>query len=159
MQKKPEFLERLYYRYYSNTEILAAEASLDINTLSPENLIKSLQSKDLENKIFEIQNYFNTLAIENENAFHKYLSVVITSNAEKIKRGARRKKTLELALKDVEIAAKDKNDLVNLLSILIGIKPLIVSKDVSSLNNKQSKEILKWGMKLILKGYFESKKE
>lgn len=147
------------YRYYSNTEILAAEASLDINTLSPENLINGLKSKDLENQILEIQDYFNTLAIKNENAFRKYLSVVITSNASKIKRGARRKKTLELALENAEVSAKDKKDLANLLSILMGIEPLIVSKDVSNLNNKQSKEILKWGMKLILKGYFESKRK
>lgn len=41
----------------------------------------------------------------------------------------------------------------------MGIEPLIVTKDVSGLNNKQSMEIMEWGVQLILKGYFESDKK
>ena len=41
----------------------------------------------------------------------------------------------------------------------MGIEPLIVTKDVVGLNNKQSMEIMKCGVQLILKGYFASKKE
>jgi len=132
------------YRYFSNAEILAAEAGLDINTLS------------LEERILGIQDYFNLLAIENENAFRKYLSVVLVSNSPEIKRGARRKKTLRLALKNADLDPDQKEDLANLLTILMGIEPLIVAKDVAGLNNEESMRLMTWGMKLILKSYFES---
>lgn len=147
------------YRYYSNKEILAAEAGLDITTLSPDGVIKSLEGKGIEGMILGIQDYFNTLAIDNEKAFRKYLSLVITSDSPELKRGARRRKTLELALDHPEFTAKEKKDLANLLTLLMGIEPLIVSKDVVGLNNEGSKALLKWGIQLILKGYFGSKKQ
>ena len=48
----------------------------------------------------------------------------------------------------------ERKKLVNLLTILMGIEPLIVSKDVSGLNNEEFKELLNWGMELVLRGYF-----
>jgi AcrR family transcriptional regulator len=147
------------YRYYSNVEILAAEASLDINTLSPENIIKNLQNERFEDQVLEIQDYYNTLAIENENAFRKYLSIVIASNPSEIKRGARRKKTMQLALENTKLTAKEKEDLANLLIILMGIEALIISKDVSGLDNKEYKRLMKWGIELVLKGYFGNEKK
>lgn len=147
------------YRYYSNVEVLAAEASLDIKTLSPEGIIKELEGKNLEEMILGIQDYFNTHATENENAFRKYLSFVIVSNPSEIKRGARRKKTLQLAFDKTSFADREKNDLMHLLTILMGIEPLIVTKDVSGLSNEESHKLLRWGMELILKGYFHSKKK
>jgi len=144
------------YRYFSNAEILAAEAGLDINTLSPEVVFQKFQEKSLEERILGIQDYFNLLAIENENAFRKYLSVVLVSNSPEIKRGARRKKTLRLALKNADLDPDQKEDLANLLTILMGIEPLIVAKDVAGLNNEESMRLMTWGMKLILKSYFES---
>ena len=102
---------------------------------------------------------YNKLAIEHESAFRKYLSSVITSNPSEIKRGARRKKTLQLAFENTSIDNKESEKLINLLTILMGIEPLIVTKDVVGLNNKQSMEIMKCGVQLILKGYFASKKE
>lgn len=146
------------YRYFSNVEILAAEASLDINTLSPEVVFQKFQEMSLEERILGIQDYFNILALENENAFRKYLSVVLVSNSSEIKRGARRQKTLRLALKDADLAEDEKEDLANLFTILMGIEPLIVTKDVSGLSNKEAMRLMTWGMKLILKSYFESKK-
>ncbi|MEO9893265.1 TetR/AcrR family transcriptional regulator [Aurantibacter sp.] len=146
------------YRYYSNVQILAEEASLDINTLHPEIIIEKLKGKNFENQVLGIQDYFNTLAIENENAFRKYLSVVISSNPIEIKRGARRKKAMELALENTKLTPKEKKDLTNLLIILMGIEPLIITKDISGLNNKESMKLMNWGIQLILKGFNASKK-
>jgi AcrR family transcriptional regulator len=146
------------YRYYSNAEILAAEASLDIHTLNPESIIENLKGKSFEEQVLGIQDYFNVLAIENENAFRKYLSIVIASNPSDIKRGARRKKTMQLALESTGFTAAEKNDLANLLILLMGIEPLIITKDVSGLNNRESKKLMQWGIQLLLKGYFESRK-
>jgi AcrR family transcriptional regulator len=140
------------YRYYSNAELLACEASLAISTQSPQTICDNLQDLDTEDVLLGIQEYFNHLSIDHENAFRKYLSFAISADNTAIRRGARRIKTLKLALKDSTLKARDKNDLANLLTVLMGIEPIIVAKDVCGLNNKQSLELLKWGMEMILKG-------
>lgn len=144
------------YRYYPNLEILSYEVGIDIGTKSPEDIIEDLKDCSLNDMILGIQNYYNEHAVNNENAFRKYLSAVLTSASEK-KRGARRNKTLQLALMKSELNPKEKKDLVNLLAILMGIEPLIVAKDVSGLDNKEFKELMSWGMNLLLKGFFEGK--
>ena len=141
------------YRYYSNVEILSYEVGIDLRTKSPEDIIEEYNDSSLKDMILGIQNYYNDHALKNENAFRKFLSASLTSASEK-KRGARRNQTLQLALKQTNMSKKEKNKLVNLLAILMGIEPLIVSKDVSGLNNGEFKELLSWGMELILRGYF-----
>ena len=155
--KKTGISRATIYRYYSKVEILANEAGLDISTKSPETINGDLKGKNLEEKILGVQEYYNTLTLDHENAFRKYLSTVLTSSSSEVKRGARRIKTLQLALESTEFTPKEKKDLANLSTILMGIEPLIVTKDVSGLNNGESMELLKWGMKLILKGFFVSK--
>tara|TARA_R110002049_G_scaffold199926_1_gene370392 strand:+ start:658 stop:1263 length:606 start_codon:yes stop_codon:yes gene_type:complete len=144
------------YRYYPNLEILSYEVGIDIGTKTPEDIIEDLKDCSLNDKILGIQNYYNDHAVNNENAFRKYLSAVLTSASEK-KRGARRNKTLQLALMKSGLRPKEKKDLVHFLTILMGIEPLIVAKDVSGLDNKEFKELMSWGMKLVLKGFFEDK--
>lgn len=146
------------YRYFSNVDILAAEAGLDVNTKSSETICESLQAKTLEDKILEIQDYYNTLAIDHEKLFRKYISAVLDSSTPTPKRGARRKKTLQLVLENTNYTPKEKEDLSNLLTILMGIEPLIVTKDVCGLNNSESTELMKWGLELLLKGFISSKK-
>ena len=144
------------YRYYPNLEILSYEVGIDIGTKTPEDIIEDLKDYSLNDTILGIQNYYNDHAVNNENAFRKYLSAVLTSASEK-KRGARRNKTLQLALMKSGLRPKEKKDLVHFLTILMGIEPLIVTKDVSGLDNKEFKELMSWGMKLVLKGFFEGK--
>jgi len=63
-----------------------------------------------------------------------------------------------LVLENTNYTPKEKEDLSNLLTILMGIEPLIVTKDVCGLDNRESIELMKWGMELMLKGFFSSKK-
>src|SRR6056297_1379801 len=118
------------YRYFSNVDILAAEAGLDVNTKSSETIFENLKGRTLEQKILEIQDYYNTLAIDHEMLFRKYISAVLDSSTQTPKRGARRKKTLQLVLEKTNYTHKEKKDLSNLLTVLMGIEPLIVTKDV-----------------------------
>lgn len=145
------------YRYFSNVDILAAEAGLDIKTKSFETLCEGLQGETLEDKILEIQDYYNTHALDHEMLFRKYMSVALNSSTSTPKRGARRKKALQLVLENTNYTPKEKEDLSNLLTILMGIEPLIVTKDVCGLDNRKSIELMKWGMELMLKGFFSSK--
>ena len=99
-----------------------------------------------------IQQYYNVLALNNEEAFRTYVSIAMTNNDSKIKRGARRKKTLQLALERADIPETEKNNLINFLTVIMGIEPIVVTKDVCNLNNSESKEVLSWGLEMILKG-------
>ena len=140
------------YRYFSNIDILAAEAGLDFSAESPEDLFNNLKGNEIHDKILEIQDYYNKLALDHENLFRKYISVVLDSNTSTIKRGARRTMTLKMALEETNFTQKEKENLSNLFTILMGIEPLIVTKDVCNLNNKESIELMKWGIDLIFKG-------
>ncbi|MBN3581973.1 TetR/AcrR family transcriptional regulator [Algoriphagus aestuarii] len=145
------------YRYYSNVDELAGEAGLAIKTQKPETLYDSVKDLDLEEAILGVQKYYNTLALNHEHAFRKYLAVAITSTS-KLKRGARRVKTLRLVLEKANLTKSEKTNLINLFTVLMGIEPLIVTKDVCGLDNEQSKDLLKWGMEMILKGIAKDQK-
>jgi len=146
------------YRYFPNVDILAAEAGLDVSTKSPQTIFENLKGKNMEDKVLEIQDYFNTLAIDHEKLFRKYLSSVLGLNTSTPKRGARRKKTLQLLFEETNFTNKEKENLTNLFTLLMGIEPLVVTKDVCGLNNRESVELMKWGMKLLFKGLIASKK-
>ena len=146
------------YRYFPNVDILAAEAGLDVSTKSPQTIFENLKGTNMENKVLEIQDYFNTLAIDHEKLFRKYLSSVLGLNTSTPKRGARRKKTLQLLFEETNFTNKEKENLTNLFTLLMGIEPLVVTKDVCGLNNRESVELMKWGMKLLFKGLIASKK-
>ena len=140
------------YRYYSNIDILSAEAGIDINTKNPKTIYENLQGLEMKDKLMGVQEYYNNLALDNENAFRNYLSIVLTSDSQHDKRGARRTKTLKMVLDEANLTKKETEDLQNLFTVLMGIEPIIVTKDVCGLNNEQSKKLLKWGMELLLKG-------
>ena len=146
------------YRYYSNSEVLATEAVLDISTKSPSDLYDSIKNQPLKDQIYAVQDYFNTLTLNHENAFRKYLSSAIIPSTPEIKRGARRKKALELVLAETDLSSKEQTDLANLLTLLMGIEPMIVTKDVEGLDDQESLRLLQWGMKLILEGIHDLKK-
>ena len=145
------------YRYFSNIDILAAEAGLDIKTKHPTEIYEDVLGKDLEKQILDIQQYYNTLAIDHEKLFRKYISTVLDANTSTPKRGARRKKTLELVLEDSTFSKEEKQKLSNLFTILMGIEPLIGCKDVCGRTNKETINILSWGTNLVFKGLNHSK--
>ncbi len=77
------------YRYFSNIDVLIAEVGLYIKTKSSEEILKSLTGKGAKESILGIQKYYNKLALDNEEAFRKYLGIVLTQKTNKFKRGAR----------------------------------------------------------------------
>jgi AcrR family transcriptional regulator len=151
------FSRATVYRYFSNIDILTAEAGLDISTKDPSEIYIELKGIDLEKQILGIQHYYNNLAVDHEMLFRKYLSTVLDSNTSTPKRGARRKKTLELVLEESNFTKEERQKLSNLLTIFMGIEPLIVAKDVCGLNSKEAIEIMRWGMIIFFKGLKNSK--
>lgn len=140
------------YRYYSSIDVLAAEAVLDLNTKSSEDLYDEVAGKDLKEAILSMQDYYNQLTIDNESGFRKYMSVVLNNDHSDKMRGARRKKSLLMLLenKAQQMSAQDKENLANITTVLMGIEAFVVTKDVCGLNNVESKNLLNWGMEKLL---------
>lgn len=142
------------YRYFSNVEVLSLEAGLDWQTKSPESIIKPLEYLETIDIVKGIQEYFNTLTYKNEKAFRKYLSHAITCNTKEGKRGARRVKTIELALlnDNLNVSKDDLEKFKVVATLLMGVEAMIVTKDVCGLNNYQSNNTLKWGLEKLFLG-------
>lgn len=142
------------YRYYSNKDILSAEAVLDMRTRTPDQILSEFSESDLETTLLGIQRYYNTLAIKNEKAFRKYLSVILNPENPVSARGARRIRTLLRAVEDKNssIASKDQERLVYMATLMMGIEAFIVTRDVCQLDEETSEEVLHWGLKTLIKG-------
>ena len=144
------------YRYYSSVDVVITEATLDINHKTPKEILQLLKGMGLIDRIYAIQKYYNTLALKHETAFRRYMSAVLSESiSSKTKlRGARRVKTLNLALEPFqdEIKLEEKEKLINVATILMGIDPIIAGKDVCELSNAEVNESLVWALEMILKG-------
>lgn len=141
------------YRYFSNIEVLIADAGLHWNFKSSEEILKNLEhTATLGEKLHEIQKYYNEKTLGNETAFRQYLSKVITAPKASELRGARRVETLKLLLQDYGLSQEQESKFITLATLLMGIEPMIVAKDVCRLDNDETLNYLQWGLEMILKG-------
>lgn len=144
------------YRYFPKVELLITEASLDIYYESPDKLIEKTEDMSLHARIAFIQQYYNKLAIDHELAFRRYLSAVLKESitSKRKVRGARRYEAMKKVLQpyEKEFSKQNLENLSCIAVILMGIDPVIVAKDVCGLSSKQSDEVLRWGLDMILKG-------
>ncbi|MBT8238684.1 MAG: TetR/AcrR family transcriptional regulator [Croceitalea sp.] len=144
------------YRYFPNLELLYTEASLDVHHLSPDLLMEKVAHMPLRERIFFIQSYYNKLAQDHELIFRRYLSAVLKASiiSKKKIRGARRVAAMQLILDAYkkDFSSNNLKNLKNIASILMGMEPLIVAKDVCDLSNEEANETLHWGLEMILKG-------
>ncbi|MAW93622.1 MULTISPECIES: TetR/AcrR family transcriptional regulator [unclassified Leeuwenhoekiella] len=149
------------YRYFPNSEILAAESALNVNTESCESIYQYAKASTRKQTLLNIQDYFNRLALDHEPAFRKYLSVLLNTTELSENRGARRPKTLQLALDDAQLnlSKEDLKNLKNIASVLMGIEPMIVTKDVCGLDNEQSMKLLQWGFEMMLNAIINQNKK
>ena len=152
--RETELSRATIYRYFSSSEALSHEAALELGTTSSAEVLASISGDDMSEMIHGIQAYYNKLALDNESTFRKYLSIVITQPPEGRQRGARRHHTLALALDqfDKVLAEDEKKKFMVVATALMGIEPLIVTKDVCQLSDKESNEVLSWGIKTLMKG-------
>ncbi len=146
------------YRYFSNTDLLCAEAVLAFKVKQPADFVVDTRGMTLSESLLYVQAYFNQHAQLHELAFRKYLSVVLNESVKGEQsaqlRGARRLVVLEAVMEPhaQRIAAQDYNRLKHICSALLGIEPMIANKDVNGLTNEESNDLLAWALELILKG-------
>ena len=144
------------YRYFPSINLLYLEASLDVLHKSPAELNEEIEKLSLGDGISHIQQYYNTLALDHETAFRRYLASALNESVHSRKkiRGARRVTAFDHALsKKVKgLGKSDKTKLKNLASVLSGIDAIIACRDVCGLNKEESANTLEWGMEKILLG-------
>jgi AcrR family transcriptional regulator len=146
------------YRYYSNVDMLCAEATLTLQVKHHDNFIEEVRDLSLPDSLVYVQQYFNMLAQVHETAFRKYLSVVLDESVKKSSevtlRGARRPAALEVVMRPYaqQIGAENYDKLKQIVTTLCGIEPMIANKDVNGLSNEESNALLEWALKMILKG-------
>lgn len=152
------------YRYYPNIDILCLDVAIAMTNKDPEDFSFYVKDMDLAQSLFYVQDYFNNLIQKHETPFRKYLSLVLDKSVKGEKasghRGGRRPKTLGIVMEPFreEIGNKNFDNLKNIVTVLCGIEPLIANKDVNRLNNRESNELLKWALTMILKGMAADKK-
>lgn len=146
------------YRYFSDVDLLCAEAALSFRVKQPADFVAETQHLGLAESLAYVQTYYNELAQQHEPAFRKYLSVVL---AESVKlgsgaslRGARRVAALEAVMRPhaSQIGLANYERLQQIVTVLSGIEPMIANKDVNGLPNAASNELLHWALEMILKG-------
>ena len=142
------------YRYYSDKDILSAEAALDLRLLPPEEVVAELADQGFEEMILGIQEYYNGLTVDKEPIFRKYLSVILDADKAVNQRGGRRVRALGDALerKGPDLPAADREHFVCIATLLMGIEAYIVMKDVCGLDNTQAHRTLQWGLRTFLRG-------
>lgn len=143
------------YRYFSNTQSLQREASLQLKAKTKENLFSDLDESDLRGRIDRLIEYHFNLFIENENEFRLFLSSVISESLTKKgtqSRGGRRISLIEEALKPLKhkLSDDDFDKTVNTLSIFLGIESITVLKDLCRLTEKDVLSTWRWAIYKIV---------
>jgi len=146
------------YRYYSNVDLLYAEATLSLRVKQPADFVEEVKGMNLLESLTYVQGYYNHLAQLHENSYRRYMSVVLAESIRESKsgplRGARRPAALESVLRPFEekIGKENISKLKQIATVLSGIEPMIANRDVNGLSSGQSEELLGWALEMILKG-------
>ncbi len=127
------------YRYFSDPQVLAAEAGLAVEVGAYEDIIFGAETS--REKALAVSLYFLDLAIEHEPAFRHFLARHLdawqsSSGDEKPSRGARRVRMFERALEDERqrLSPQRFDALVRALSISTGTEAMIALFDIVKTN-------------------------
>ena len=152
--KKAGISRATTYRYYSSPELLAVQLNLNLNVPSPKQMTDSLSELSLEKGMLEVQNQFLNFIFKNENSSRTFLSAFLSMTSPELKRGENRLKTIKKFLSNSsnDLNEDTKEKLKYIAVLLMGIEAVIVTKDVCGLDEEKSREILTWGLEMVLKG-------
>jgi AcrR family transcriptional regulator len=144
------------YRYFPSVEVLVGEAGLSLKSKTPDELVSDVADMTLTKALLYIQEYFNDHAITNETMLRKFLSVSlqIDSGIDTSIRGARRLLAADgvISEKGTSLDKKERENLARIMAVLSGIEPLIANRDVNGITPAESKALLSWAIKKIIKG-------
>ncbi|MEQ8291356.1 MAG: TetR/AcrR family transcriptional regulator [Roseovarius sp.] len=133
------------YRYFSDADLLVAEAVLDIAVKPYEAVVSG--APDLRGKLKAICLYFLDLALENEPEFRQFLAASMrawSAESRGAARGGRRVSMFHRALSEHDTGlSEDQNEtLVCALSASTGMEALIALIDVAGASPAQAREVV-----------------
>lgn len=142
------------YRYYSNIDLLLQEAVLDgiAGQVSQLQLAPDANhGADFEQRVEAVVEAVLDLVLTNETLFRTFIKGVVAGD-DRQPRGGRRIRWLHDAYgADKKHFPKPLMDrMTHALSLLTGIETVIVAKDVCGLNDKQTRDMVRWTAKAIL---------
>jgi AcrR family transcriptional regulator len=148
------------YRYFSDAESLKREASLQLKSLSSDDLFKGVREDDLKGRLRKLIDYHYRLFTKNETEFRLFLSSVIgesVSNKKNYTRGGRRIALIEEALKPLRGSIRKSvfDKLVASLSLILGIESVTILKDLCGLDNAGVLEQWKWMTQRLVEPFVE----
>ncbi|MBB6110603.1 TetR/AcrR family transcriptional regulator [Mucilaginibacter lappiensis] len=143
------------YRYFSSSEALKREASLQLKAKTNDNLFADLSINDLKGRLDRLIDYHFNLFINNEVEFRLFLSSIIGESVirkETPSRAGRRIILIREALKPLQstLTSGVFDHMVNSLSIFFGIESITVLKDVCRLTNDEILQTWKWSVNRIV---------
>jgi AcrR family transcriptional regulator len=149
------------YRYFSNLDMLLAEAPLDVQTLDAEELLGDMppdRASDPAERAVRIHEHLHDLVCRNESRFRLFLKATLEQwiaeggNPKEPLRGARRIRMLDLALDPLrrKLDRKTYKNLRSSLALLVSVEAYIAQTDVCRLNPKQGKAVASWAIRTLV---------
>ncbi|SMY06137.1 TetR/AcrR family transcriptional regulator [Flavimaricola marinus] len=141
------------YRYFSDADLLVAEAVLDITTKPYEAVVSG--ATDLRSKLKAICLYYLDLAFEHEPEFRQFLAASMrawTAESKGATRGGRRVSMFHRALSEHETGLSDdqRETLVCGLSASTGMEALIALIDVAGATPDQARDVVGFMVEAML---------
>lgn len=150
------------YRYFSNLDMLLAEAPLDVQTLEADQIFAKMPAARKGNpaaRAVRVHDHLHEVVAGNESRFRLFLKstmeqwISADGHLEEPLRGARRLVMLDAALEPIrkELDRKTYQNLRYALAMLVSVEGFIALTDVCRLDRKNSRRVGAWAVrKLIL---------
>lgn len=147
------------YRYYSNTESIATELILQLNVPDGATLTKKFEGVDVLDALLGIQETYLDFIFTTENPSKRFLGAILSASDPKLERGQNRITAIRNFFKQnaINLSTEAKKNLTYIAVLLMGIEAILVTKDVCGLTNDQSRDSLRWGLEMVVKGCLQEK--
>jgi AcrR family transcriptional regulator len=147
------------YRYYSSTDSIATELILQLNVPNGEKLTEKFEGFNVLDALLGIQETYLDFIFANENPSKKFLGAILSSSDPKLERGQNRITAIRnfFMQNGIDLSDEAKKNLTYIAVLLMGIEAILVTKDVCGLTNEQSRDTLRWGLEMVVKGCMKEK--
>lgn len=142
------------YRYYTNIDSISMDLILQLDVPNPETIFSNNEGASHNDALLDIQKAYLDFSLRNEQTSRKFLTAVLASSNPHMRRGKNRINTIKEHFKSnkVDLSEADKEKLIHISVLLMGIESIITVKDVCGLDNQTATDTLSWGLQMILKG-------
>jgi AcrR family transcriptional regulator len=150
------------YRYFPTNEALVAEAPLEIGIPTPRDVFgpDGLQSKDVEERVDEVERMVHKVVCDTEPSVRMFLKTSMDQWFAQEKKGAgiplrqgRRMELIDAALEPAagKMGSAEYRTLRAALAIIIGIESFIALADVARLSPSEALNVKRWAARALVR--------